>query len=125
VNSAADLHGVIAELKEATAPTWALEQKIAAAVGWTPFRRNWPPCVMSSLDDALLLVPENWFWRVGRTSLFKAWAGVYKHHPDHCDPGRNEFSYKRENFEPDCTPATALCVVALEARVAIIEKRDR
>ena len=123
--NAAAIKDVLAELRSATGPNYALEQKIAAAMEWTRFRSNWPPRVMTSVDDALLLVPDDWFWRVGKTSLFQAWAWVSKHHPDHCDPGRNEFGYKRENYEPSCTAAMALSVAALEARLAIVEKRDR
>lgn len=74
----------------------------------------------ASLDWAVELVPDSWFWRAGRTSLFRAWAGVYATHPDHGEPGRNEFFFRREYFQPQqTTPAMALCICALQAHRAL------
>src|SRR6185295_4669336 len=52
-----------------------------------------PPHYTTSLDTALMLVPEGWFWRVGRTLIYAGWAFIHNTHPDHGEPGRNEFSH--------------------------------
>lgn len=77
----------------------------------------------SSIDAALTLVPEGWFWRAGVTSIYKAWAHVHKTHPDHGEPGKNEFGWKRELWEPDTNPAIALCIAALKARARAEEEK--
>lgn len=76
----------------------------------------------ASIDAALTLVPEGWFWRVGRTSIYQAWAFISSTHPDHGEPGRNEFAWKREEWEPPSHPALALCIAALKARAALAKE---
>jgi hypothetical protein len=70
-----------------------------------------------SIDAALSLVPEGWFWRCGRTSAFQAWAGVNRLHPDHCDKSDESFA-RREYWEPTWTPVLALVSASLRARAA-------
>lgn len=75
------------------------------------------PTPLTNLQDAADLVPEGWFWQVGRTSAFSAWANVYKHHPDHCEEGKTEFHFSVPYYESDnFNPATALTIAALKAR---------
>lgn len=81
------------------------------------------PDFCGSIDAALKLVPEGWYWRVGRTAAFQAWAAVYETHPDHGEPGRNEFFWHREYWQPESTPPIALCIVALQARAAMQKRR--
>jgi hypothetical protein len=73
----------------------------------------------ASIDEAVTLVPEGWFWRVGRTSIYQAWAGVHQTHPDHGEKDKNEFFFRRELWEPPSTPALALCNVALRAKASL------
>jgi hypothetical protein len=82
------------------------------------YARRVAPLYTASLDAALTLVPEGWFWRAGRTSVFQAWAGVNRTHPDHCDKN-DEFFARREYWEPTWTPVLALCSAALRARAAM------
>lgn len=78
-----------------------------------------------SIDAALTLMPENWFWQCGATSAFRAWARVYETHPDHGEPGRNEFGWKREWWQPETTPAIALSITALQAQAALQWRKKR
>lgn len=126
-------------LGRASGPSRTIDRQIAVCVGWegqwvesrkhggwywrggpndctsTEENDEHPPHFTESLDAALKLVPEGWFWRCGRTTLFAGWAFVNKTHPDHGDPGRNEFAFHRER---DTTPIIALCFAALSARAA-------
>jgi len=77
------------------------------------------PAYTASLDAALMLVPDGWYWRAGRTSAFQAWAGVNRYHPDHCDKN-DEFFAKREYWEPSWTPVLALVSCALRARATLL-----
>lgn len=117
----ADYTDLIARLEKATAPTRPLfEESYLAAHG--------KPCWDDGDDGyffnecldigawesaALTLVPEGWYWRAGKTTLFAGWAFVHATHPDHGEPGRNEFWHKSER---DTTPALALVIAALKAR---------
>jgi hypothetical protein len=118
---------IIQRLEAASEPSFELEEEIRVAVGAGCEDLGFteaPPGYMRSIDAALTLVPHGWFWRVGLTSLYQAWAGVNKTHPDHGEEGRNEFFFHREHGQrPDTTPAIALCIVALKARAAA--ERDR
>jgi hypothetical protein len=67
---------------------------------------------------AVGMVPEGWFWRAGRTSIYSGWASVHKTHPDHGIEGKNEFFTKREHWQPEWTPALALLAAALRAMAA-------
>ena len=145
----AQLAGIIAELMKADGRSRRIDLAISAAInfkgvfdpqfawrwgaggdeieGWREGKRcafldpvQFVPRWTASLDAALELVPADWFYRVGRTSCFQAWAGVYKEHPDHTIDGETEFNFKREYWEkPDIEPVIALCIVALEARRVI------
>lgn len=134
---------LIARLEAATGPDPHLDAEIEAALrGGEPAYRSasrhqfgpsvvlnhgtgnpwdgWEsaPSFTGSLDAALTLVPEGWFWRVGRTTLFQAWAGVYRTHPDNGERDRNEFYWHRDHGGPPSTPALALCIAALKALAA-------
>lgn len=79
-----------------------------------------------SLDAAVKLVPEGWFWRVGRTSLFPGWANVHATHPDHGQPGENEFHFHSESYHnPAAPPVVCLVICALQAYAAIVKKQKR
>lgn len=112
---------IVERLERAEGPNFRLEQEIMWAVRNVPERHrsdhDKPPAYTSSLDAAMTLVPEGWFWRVGHTTSYQAWAFVNRCHPDHADKG-DEHSFKREHWEPKSTPALALCIAALRARLA-------
>ena len=57
-----------------------------------------------SLDAAMTLVPEGWFWQVGQGN--HAWAAVYK----------NPIPPAMRVDPIGATPALALCAAALKAR---------
>lgn len=67
-----------------------------------------------SVDAAQMLLPEGWFWRCGRTSLYEGWAFVNRTHPDHCD--RHD-----EAGGTAASPALALCLAIVKVRIAIVE----
>lgn len=78
------------------------------------------------MDDAISLVPEGWFWRVGHTTSFQAWAVVNRTHPDHCETDKDEFFANREHWNPSkWTPVLALCAAALRARASTITSQPR
>lgn len=70
---------------------------------------NWAPFYSASLDAAVTLVPDGWYWRAGHGVLWSGWAHLNLKHPDYCDRG-DEHSAHAE------TPALALCACALKAR---------
>lgn len=111
---------VIKALEQAEGSSFALNHAIATLEFYREAEGDLAddevPDFCGSIDAALTLVPKNWFWRCGRTSIYQAWALINEMHPDHCDTGWNEFAWKREAWEPDSTPAIALCIVALQAR---------
>lgn len=72
------------------------------------------PNFTASLDAAVTLVPEGWYWRAGHGVLWPGWAHLNLKHPDHCDRG-DEHSAHAE------TPALALCAAALRARIKEME----
>ena len=80
-----------------------------------------PQDYTTSLDAAITLVPKGWFWRVGRTSIYAGWALVHKTHPDHGEPGRNEFGWSKAT---GTTPVLALCIAVLKARSAAEKETD-
>jgi hypothetical protein len=77
------------------------------------------PRYTGSIDAALLLVPDEWFWQVGRTSSFCGWARVYETHPDHGEPDKNEFGSRCEYWRPlQIPPVNCLVACALRARAS-------
>ena len=85
----------------------------AVAIIWadTDGRRVFEaPSPTESIDDALRLVPDGWFWRVGRSTLYAGWAHLNRKHPNHCDEG-DEFSANA------ASPPLALTAAALRARM--------
>ena len=67
------------------------------------------PRYTASLDDAVTLVPDGWYWRAGHGVLWPGWAHLNVKHPDHCDYGDEHTAHAE-------TPALALCAAALKAR---------
>lgn len=120
----AKINSAIASLMRADGPNIALDWEIHLSRGIEGvglYGRH--PAYTASIDAALRLVPEGWFWRVGHTLLYRAWAGCYRTHPDHGEPGRNEFNWHRGHWEQlKTTPAMALCIVALEAQRSLIRE---
>lgn len=88
---------------------------------------NWAsPAYTGSIDAIrLALLPKDWFWQVGQTSIFPAWAKVYATHPDHGERGINEFVWKREIWEPPSTPELAFCIACLQAIAAVAKTEGR
>lgn len=72
-----------------------------------------PPYYTTSLDAAVTLVPEGWFWRVGYTPIFNGWAHVSRTHADRCDRKDEHSSTVARN------PTLALTAAALRARAAL------
>ena len=71
------------------------------------------PAYTTSLDAAVTLVPEGWFWRVGYTPIFNGWAHVSRTHADHCVRKYEHLSSVARN------PTLALTAAALRARAAL------
>jgi hypothetical protein len=67
------------------------------------------PAYTRSLDAAVTLVPEGWYWRAGHGVLWPGWAHLNRKHPDHCER-------EDEHSAHAATPALALCAAALKAR---------
>ena len=94
----------ITKIEAATAPSWELDEKIARAAGWKKHDEVWympgsymlgqsgfAPKFTSSIDRAMLLVPEGWniismdqvlsdgFWGVDIASI-EAKSAIYSQH---------------------------------------------
>ena len=128
-----ELDALIARVEAAEGPDRELDAEIALVSGqwrctengtmWRPIpddgpKRGWSgyfPAYTGSLDAAASLVPEGWFWRCGKTTLYSGWAFVHRTHPDHCDRC-DEHSAKKEWRMGEWTPALALTAAALRAR---------
>ena len=67
------------------------------------------PAYTESLNAAVTLVPEGWYWRAGHGVLWPGWAHLNHKHPDHCDRADEQSSHAE-------TPELALCAAALRAR---------
>lgn len=129
---------VLSRISSATGPDRQLDAVIAAAInaphgqhGYADDEDEIAASYSASLDAAVTIVPPGWRYQVGVTSLFAGWANVYEMHPDHCDPGINEFgatsdkcSKPREGrgFAP--TPALCLCWAAVAARLSKAGQRS-
>jgi hypothetical protein len=75
------------------------------------------PRYSGSIDAAVLLVPKDWFWQVGRTTSFCGWAKVYECHPDHGEKDQNEFYSNCEHWKPArIPPINCLLACVLRAR---------
>ena len=107
--------------EEATGPDRSIDGLIAHAIGCTmpDDPAGWPPRYTASIDAALTLVPDGWYWRCGKTTSFQAWAVVNRTHPDHCEPNKDEFFANRDHWKPIWTPVLALCAAALRARAVL------
>lgn len=101
----ADKMLALAERVEAlTGPSFQIECEISEALG-VPIPG---PAYTASIDAAVRLVPEGWFWRVGHSTLYDGWAHINRRHPDSCEHGD-------EHSAQSATPALALCAAALRA----------
>jgi hypothetical protein len=117
----ADLAALLARLEEAKEGTVELSEEIARHLGWTPRDGVWyppgstgypQPCApnapryTTSIDAALLLVPEGWHWTIYDTNgAGKACAQV--------EPPNFSF----EPWTGDgATPALALVIAFLRAQ---------
>lgn len=67
------------------------------------------PAYTSSVDAAMMLVPEGWFWRVGHSTLYAGWAHLNRKHPDFCNR-------EDEHSAQAAAPALALTAASLKAR---------
>lgn len=78
-------------------------------------------CYTASLDQAVKIVPTDWYWQVGYTTSFQAWANVYKMHPDHTIDDVDEFKSNRPHYDTrKWTPVLALLHAALRARASLV-----
>jgi hypothetical protein len=115
----AQLAELIARLEAVSEGDFALDSDIWDSLGTGILGLQGKPRSIkrytTSLDAAVTLVPEGWFWRVGRTSIFAGWAFVHNTHHDHGEPDRNEFGWRKV---AGTTPTLALCIAALKARRA-------
>lgn len=101
----------LADRVEREEPCWQLEVAISDALGFC--HDGGTPRYTRSLNAAVTLVPEGWFWRVGYTPIFNGWAHVSRTHADHCDRKDEHSSTVARN------PTLALCAAALRARAAL------
>jgi hypothetical protein len=112
--------------EQAMGPDHQLDADIAATQGWSNFslkdRRGalgrppvrtgktlmleWVRRYTASLDAAMTLVPEGWYWQVGQGN--HAWAAAYE----------NPIPPSTRVDSIAATPALALCAAALRARSA-------
>ena len=96
-----------------TAPTWLCPPDDGKRIAIEPF--NLLPCVTTSIDAALTLVPEGWYLtclaEVG-CGHFYDWAATICDHLE----GRVEDGDWRS--APGQTPALALCIATVKAREA-------
>lgn len=133
-----DLLALASRCESATGPDRELDAAIQLGIGYTlqrpaepsryPDRARWhdpdgvclqwmegdrcapyPRDFTASIDAAMSLVPEGWFWRAGHSTLYDGWAGTNRVHPDHCDRQDETFAHGK-------TPALALCAASLRAR---------
>jgi hypothetical protein len=84
------------------------------------------PPVTSSIDAALKLVPEGWYWRCGRTPIYAGWAYIHRTHLSNCDRN-DEFGGGKEYWRGEWSPALALCYAAVQAQAAlrtVVERED-
>ena len=92
-----------------TAPTWLCPPDDGKRIAIEPF--NLLPCVTTSIDAALTLVPEGMEWALsnhGQTGAEQlCWAGVF---------GSPFIGSECDSHA--ATPALALCIAALRAREA-------
>ena len=106
---------LIAKLEAATEGSRELDDEITTLVREQIEGLTWQTVrYTTSIDDALTLVPVDpkggWYWRVGHSSLYRGWAHLNRYHPDNCDTGD-------ETSGNSATPALALCIAALRARM--------
>lgn len=112
--NATDLHSLARRVEAADGAMFVLDREISDAMGHgNQLVRNYT----ASVDTAMLLVPEGWYWRVGHSTLYAGWANVHSKHPDFCDR-------EDEHFAKAATPALALTAAALRARAASIKEQD-
>ena len=123
----AQIEALITKLEAATEGSRALSDEVLLTCGWqrsnhqdrrscywtspdgrTHSRR---PDPTRSLDDAVTLVPEGWLWSVGVQNTHKR-------------TGPSAFIWKpdvKAQFIEAATPALALCIAALKARLVQAE----
>jgi hypothetical protein len=129
---ARDLPSLILALEQATEPSRKLDAQIAVAVGWRErggmFGWEWIspggrmaelPFYTRSLDAAMGLVPDGCEWRVAKH--MHGWSGQTKVFTNEAKISRWELLGTKTISEAasGATPALALCLAALRARLAI------
>jgi hypothetical protein len=110
------LADLAARCEKATGPDRELDAEIYVALDANRENRDalaingavgsWVPDFTASLDAAMTLVPEGWYWQVGQGN--HAWAAVYE----------NPIPPAMRVDPIAATPALALCAAALRARAA-------
>jgi hypothetical protein len=76
------------------------------------------PPVTASIDAALKLIPEGWYWRCGRTTHYAGWAFIHKTHPDN-RYRKDEFRGRKEYWRGEWSAPLALCYAAVQAQIAL------
>ena len=105
---------LIARLEQASEGGAELDEAIFAAIGREhEFHWNTAPRYTTSLDAALTLVPEGW-----RTQLYQRDGGWFSRLVE-ITTSRvvAPFESDEKGFAPVPTPALALCIAALKARI--------
>lgn len=98
--------------------SYALDVAIGQVLGWTPDKI--PPAFSVSVDAALRILPDGWFWKCGIGKDVAGWAHVYAPHPSDGLP-QDAF------YGSATTPVLALCAAALRAfdQVPLCSARPR
>lgn len=107
-----DLRTLIADLEGGALPAFGLEQRIHEAITGRPCDGVAPPPYLCSVNAAFLLLPANHAWEVGGDERPGCWARVFARWP-HRAPAAHIHAVHRA-----ATPATALAIAALKARMA-------
>ena len=91
-----------------TAPTWLCPPDDGKRIAIEPF--NLLPCVTTSIDAALTLVPGGYAWMVRKS---QPWDDAHPYHSAYV-----QLTESDDNYSISATPALALCIAALKAREA-------
>jgi hypothetical protein len=80
------------------------------------------PRLTASIDAALTLIPKDWYWRAGRTTLYAGWAFIHRTHPSNCDR-KDEFAGSKEYWRGEWSAPLAICYAAIQATIALRAER--
>jgi len=113
---------LLTRLEKATGPDRELDEALAEIAEWDPDEHHGEdlPHYTASIDAALTLVPEGWQWQISTRAPEPHAGRAYVHNGELQMTGagmaRNPAYRAAETTAP--TPAIALCIAALRARIA-------